>query len=119
MDERLAFLRRVPLFSEFDENDFQELERLAQLGTVTRGGYVFVPGDPSEHVFLLRSGRAKISKSTPEGKEWILTLVEPGDIFGETALAGEPAAPRPNVVPFCVKPLESIPEPHLFRCHET
>src|SRR5258707_15329835 len=78
-DGRLAFLRRIPLFSEFEDGDFQEMERLVQLQTVARGSYVYVPGDAGEQVYLLRSGRIKISKSTPEGKEWILTLVEPGE----------------------------------------
>jgi CRP/FNR family transcriptional regulator len=50
-----------------------------------------MPGDSSDQVYLLRSGRVKICKSTPEGKEWILTLVEPGEIFGELALTGEEA----------------------------
>ena len=88
-DGRLAFLRRIPLFSEFEDGDFQEMERLVQLQTVARGSFVYVPGDAGEQVYLLRSGRVKISKSTPEGKEWILTLVEPGEMFGEMALTGE------------------------------
>src|SRR5690242_2659048 len=88
-DARLAFLRRVPLFSDFEDADFQEVERLAQLQTVSRGSFVYVPGDAAEQVFLVRSGRVKISKSTPEGKEWILNLVEPGEVFGELSLTGE------------------------------
>ncbi len=89
MEGRLAFLHRIPLFSEFDDADFRELERLAQLNTVARGGFIYTAGDPSEHIYLLRSGRIKVSKSTPEGKEWILNLIEAGEIFGETSLAGE------------------------------
>lgn len=88
-DGRLAFLRRIPLFSDFEEADFQEVERLVQLQTVSRGSFVYVPGDAADQICLVRSGRVKISKSTPEGKEWILNLVEPGEVFGELALTGE------------------------------
>lgn len=88
-DARLAFLRRVSLFTEFQDSDFLELERLTHLGNVPRGGFVYMPGDPSESVYLIRSGRVKVARTAPGGKEWILHLVEPGEIFGELALAGE------------------------------
>jgi len=88
-DARLAFLRRIPLFTEFQDNDFLELERLAHQGTITRGGFAYVPGDPSDQVYFLRSGRVKVARTAAGGKEWILHLVEPCENFGELALAGE------------------------------
>ena len=88
-DARLAFLRRVPLFSDFHDSDFQELERLCHLGTLARGCFAYVPGDPSDQVFFLRSGRVKVARMAPGGKEWILHLVEPGEVLGELAVAGE------------------------------
>src|SRR5579871_4577639 len=88
-DSRLGFLRRISIFTEFQDNDFLELERLAHLGSVSRGGFVYVPGDASDHIYFLRSGRVKIARNAPGGKEWILHLVEPGDTFGELALTGE------------------------------
>lgn len=88
-DARLAFLRRISLFSEFQDNDFAELERLVHLASVPRGGFVYVPGDASDQVYLLRTGRVKVARTAPGGKEWILNLVEAGEIFGELALAGE------------------------------
>src|SRR5258706_9452343 len=88
-DARLAFLRRISLFTEFQDNDFAELERLVHLGSASRGGFVYVPGDPSDHVYFLRQGRVKVARTAAGGKEWILHLVEPGQVFGELALAGE------------------------------
>ncbi len=88
-DSRLGFLRRISLFTEFQDNDFLELERLAHQGTVSRGGFVYVPGDSSDQVFFLRSGRVKVARTAPGGKELILHLVEPGEVFGELSLAGE------------------------------
>jgi len=88
-DARLAFLRRIPLFTEFQENDFLELERLCHLGSISRGGFAYVPGDASDQIYLLRSGRVKVARTASGGKEWILHLVEPGEIFGELAMAGE------------------------------
>src|SRR5574341_1182945 len=88
-DTRWGFLRRIALFSDFEESDFHDLERVTQIFSVARGSFAHVPGDASEQVYLVRSGRMKIFRSTPEGKEWIQGLIEPGEIFGELALAGE------------------------------
>jgi len=56
-----------------------------------KGTVIFVQGDPGSTLYLVESGRVKISASSPAGKEVILALHGPGDFFGELALLdGEP-----------------------------
>jgi CRP/FNR family transcriptional regulator len=50
---------------------------------------LYVPGDPSDHVFILDQGRVKISVVGPGGKRCVFQVVESGEIFGEGALLGE------------------------------
>jgi len=45
-------------------------------------------GDPSDAVFFLQSGRAKLSVVSNRGKEAVVTLLAGGDYFGEESLAG-------------------------------
>lgn len=45
-----------------------------------------MPADAGESVFLLTSGRIKLYHITPEGKQTLLALIEPGEIFGELAV---------------------------------
>lgn len=47
---------------------------------------IFLPGDQSDKVYLLKAGVVKISKYSDDGKEIILGMVNPGEIFGELAL---------------------------------
>jgi CRP/FNR family cyclic AMP-dependent transcriptional regulator len=43
-------------------------------------------GDPSENLYFLKEGRVKITRVDESGKEFTLTLLEPGEIFGELGL---------------------------------
>jgi len=45
-----------------------------------------MPADSGESVMLLTSGRIKLYHITPEGKQTLLALIEPGEIFGELAV---------------------------------
>ncbi len=47
---------------------------------------IFLPGDKGDKVYLLKAGVVKISRYSDSGKEIILGMVNPGEIFGEIAL---------------------------------
>lgn len=52
-----------------------------------RGQPLFGEGDPAESLIILVSGRAKIFVGSADGDELLLTVLEPGDSFGELTLA--------------------------------
>ncbi|MEO8126110.1 MAG: Crp/Fnr family transcriptional regulator [Bryobacteraceae bacterium] len=56
-----------------------------------RSAAVFTSGTPANHVYFLDSGLVKIEKLTDSGKEILLGVVAPGELFGEQALLGEGA----------------------------
>ena len=47
---------------------------------------IYLPGDVSDQVYMLKEGRVKISKLSEDGREITLVILEPGEIFGESAL---------------------------------
>ena len=47
---------------------------------------LFLEGEPGDSVFLLATGSIQLFKSTPEGKEVVIKLVKPGEIFAEVIL---------------------------------
>lgn len=64
---------------------------LARLKRVKKRQFLYLPGDPSEAVFLVHAGRIKISSSTRLGREVTLSILQPGELFGEVeALDGTP-----------------------------
>ena len=56
-----------------------------------RASAVFSVGTPANHVFFLDAGLVKIERVTEGNKEILLSVVAPGEIFGEQALTGEGA----------------------------
>jgi CRP-like cAMP-binding protein len=63
---------------------------------------VFQEGEPGDHLLIVTQGRVKVSLMSPEGKEAILSILEPGDVFGEMALLdGEPRSATVTTMEDC------------------
>ena len=53
---------------------------------VTRGSIIMAAGDPTDSLYIVLSGRLKVMMSDADGKEVILTIIGPGEFFGEMGL---------------------------------
>jgi len=82
-------LKQCNLFEQLTADEIRELERRARVRKFARGTPVYLPMDAAEGVLLLAKGRVKICGFSPEGKQTILALIEPGEIFGELAVLDE------------------------------
>lgn len=58
---------------------------------ITKGTYLFQEGDVSDQIYLIRSGKVKIGKITPDGRELTFRICKPGEIISEIALFRPPA----------------------------
>lgn len=89
MEEKFWHLKNCPLFEMLSAEQVQKLESVSQSRKFSRGDMVYMPADASESVFLLTTGRIKLYHITPDGKQALLALIEPGEIFGELAVFDE------------------------------
>jgi CRP-like cAMP-binding protein len=83
---KLSVLRKHPYFADLESDAFEQLCRYAKHTTLKRGTPIFAKGDPPTSLFAVISGTVKISISSPDGRNAILNLIGPGEIFGEIAL---------------------------------
>jgi CRP/FNR family transcriptional regulator, cyclic AMP receptor protein len=83
MQSKLWYLQNIDLFKEMTEDEMAMLDRITSMSSARKKEPIYLPGDPSRQVYLLKSGRIKISRITEEGKEITLALLKPGEIFGE------------------------------------
>lgn len=83
----LWYFERFGLLHGLSDDQKRQVEQQTRMLQVKRGQPVYLPGDPSEHLYLVKSGAVKIIGKAPEGGDVILALLGPGDIFGELALA--------------------------------
>ncbi len=82
-------LRAADLFQDLSEAELASLEgRMARL-TVEAGRLIYSPEERSETLFLLRKGRVRLYRLSPEGKTLTTAIIEPFSLFGEMALIGQ------------------------------
>ena len=81
-----AVLKAVPLFSSFPEDQLRMLAMVVARRSVPRSTTVMAGGDATDSLYIVISGRLKVMMSDAEGKEVILTILGPGEFFGEMGL---------------------------------
>jgi CRP/FNR family cyclic AMP-dependent transcriptional regulator len=84
-------LAQVPLFAQLPADALDELSTRLRRRRYNRGEAVFREGDAGTSLYIVTAGHVKLSLSSPEGREIIIDLMGPGEVFGELALLdGEP-----------------------------
>ncbi len=84
--ETYWLLKHCDLFERLPPEELRALEAVAQFRRFPAGSPVYLPSDAARAVLLLTAGRVKICQLTPDGRELILALIDPGELFGELAL---------------------------------
>ena len=82
----LDFLGNVTIFSELDEKQISEIEEYFAKRKYPKNSMVILEEEFGDIVFIIKSGTVKITRVNDEGKEVILSLLGPGEIFGEMAI---------------------------------
>lgn len=80
---KLWYLQNIKLFVDMPRDEISAIERMTTMQMVKRRQPIYLPGDPGDKVFLLKTGQVKLSRISDEGKELTIAILNPGDIFGE------------------------------------
>jgi CRP/FNR family cyclic AMP-dependent transcriptional regulator len=81
-----SFFRKFPLFADLDDRELAAIAAVAKPRRYARDEVVFYADENGDVFCLIREGQVKVTMISPEGKEIILSLLGPGDFFGEMAL---------------------------------
>ena len=83
-------IARIPLFGGLTGEHYEGLAMIVVDQVIARGQMIFTQGDKGEGFYVVVSGRVKVFKLSPDGKEQILHIFGAGEPFGEAAVfAGE------------------------------
>ena len=82
-------LKNIPLFAGLSEADIDDLMQIVRVNEHARGELLFSEGEEAAGFFVVLDGRVKVYKLSPEGKERILHVIQPGGTFAEAAIFGE------------------------------
>jgi uncharacterized membrane protein len=82
----LEALRSVPLFASLDDNAARDLRNLLSEKTVPQNTRLFRQGDDGDAMYLIESGRVRISIRDHDKQELTLAELAQGDFFGEMSI---------------------------------
>jgi CRP-like cAMP-binding protein len=82
-------MSEVDIFQDLDEAEMAAIGEAAPMKTYSAGELLYSPHDPVEALFILKSGRVRIFRISPDGKALTTALITPGTIFGEMVLLGQ------------------------------
>jgi CRP/FNR family cyclic AMP-dependent transcriptional regulator len=79
-------LKSVPLFASFPDEQLRTLVTVVTRRSAPRGSVIMAAGDQIDSLYIVISGRLKVMMGDSDGKEVILSLIGPGEYFGEMGL---------------------------------
>jgi CRP/FNR family transcriptional regulator len=81
-----ALIWKIPLFAELDERAIQKLSERCVARTVSAGHVLFTAGDECRGLYIIETGRVRIYRTNPEGREQVLHIEGPGRPVAELPL---------------------------------
>jgi CRP/FNR family transcriptional regulator, dissimilatory nitrate respiration regulator len=81
-----AAIKACPLFVGATAQDLEELLRIARPQCYRKGQVLFSEGEEATGFFVPMTGKVKLFKLSPEGRERILRIAQPGRTFAEAAI---------------------------------
>jgi CRP-like cAMP-binding protein len=79
-------LKQIDLFKNLSDEELKELESHIVTSTYRKKEDIFTEGDAPEWFYIVSSGKVKVTKISHDGKEIILEIISPYDIFGGVAV---------------------------------
>jgi CRP-like cAMP-binding protein len=77
------FLKTVSLFRELDDDELTQVLMVGMVKRYPEGAVILTEGSPGGQLQVIHQGQVRISKVVPGGGEEALTILQPGEFFGE------------------------------------
>jgi CRP-like cAMP-binding protein len=86
IDDRVVTLRSSPVFAGLPAREVEALVAAAREDLYRAREYIFMESDPARWLCVVMSGRVKILRHSRAGKDVVLELLGPGEVFGGVAV---------------------------------
>ncbi|MFL0804060.1 MAG: cyclic nucleotide-binding domain-containing protein [Agarilytica sp.] len=95
-------LSNVSLFANLPQKSLDELEQLSVLRRYPKNTILFIEGDESTHLYVIKEGKVSVSVAGEDGREVVLNHMSEGEYFGELALLdGKPRSATVRTITQC------------------
>ena len=79
-------VRRAPLFTALDDGAAATLREAMSTVKISKGGVLFSEGDDGQTLYVIVEGKIKLGTRSGDGRENLLSILGPGEMFGELSL---------------------------------
>jgi CRP/FNR family cyclic AMP-dependent transcriptional regulator len=79
-------LRQAPLFNALDDEAAEALGASMAENRLRRGEVLFHEGDEGDRLYVVTEGKIKLGRTSSDGRENLLAILGPGQMFGELSL---------------------------------
>jgi len=86
VDEQVGALGGSPLFAALNDEAKEALRQTMDEVRLERGATLFGEGDPGDRLYIVTQGKIKLGRTAADGRENILAVLGPGEMFGELSL---------------------------------
>jgi CRP-like cAMP-binding protein len=86
---KAGLLREVDLFDGLSPAQLKEISRTLPMATCQMGGLVTSPRDADERLYIVKRGRLRLYRLTPDGKQLTLDILDKGRVFGRMSSLGQ------------------------------
>lgn len=76
----------APLFATMEEAETRALLASMTKIELARGDVLFTEGQPGDRLYVIREGKIKLGRSSGDGRENLIAVLGPGEMFGELSL---------------------------------
>jgi CRP/FNR family transcriptional regulator len=92
--EKLGLLGELALFQGLSDVDMQAIGHATTMTRCSRGQQILSPDDPPDRIHIIKQGRVRLYRTTPDGKQLTLDIHEKGTILGDMAMLGQDRVPE-------------------------
>lgn len=85
-ENETVYMKHVELFAGLANEDIRELMAVARRRTFRSGEVIFHRDDPGQVLYVIKEGKVKICRISPDGQEIVLSVMGKGECFGEFAI---------------------------------
>ncbi|WP_181885222.1 Crp/Fnr family transcriptional regulator [Pontibacter diazotrophicus] len=77
------------MLKALSKKEKEKLDSVADMRHAPKKQVLYFPTESSSNIYMLKAGKVKISRISPDGKEIILAILGPGEVFGELGITGK------------------------------
>ncbi|HSH22165.1 MAG TPA: Crp/Fnr family transcriptional regulator [Candidatus Caenarcaniphilales bacterium] len=94
LSEKLGLLREIDLFRGLGDADIEAIGHATTMTRCRPGQLLLSPDDPPDRIHILKKGKVRVYRVTPDGKQLTLDIYDRGTILGDMRMLGQERLPE-------------------------